>query len=300
MKINSNIPAEKAVGFEIYHFAWNPRKKVEMIDKYLEMGFMNSFMLMGEDYQTMRKVAEAGGKFWVYAQNIGFTSKKENNKIIYGIKDTWRESIAKKVQRLKDEGIWDAVIGFDWDEPLLSSTNELVEMVAEEYAKYGKRQRAIFSYYEIIEGSHPKSDDPEFGKEAHLINEHSCRFFTDVGFDYYGSAEYDNHLKVLNELKRRIGNEKAYIWLVPCTWSFHHRFGEVYAIKHLNMCYDLLKEQEYPGGITCYNWHSFRANKGDSLDWLLDERNESRWSDLEDRMIEIANEVINIPLKTNK
>lgn len=38
MKINSNIPADKALGFEIYHFAWNPRKKVDMIDKYCDMG----------------------------------------------------------------------------------------------------------------------------------------------------------------------------------------------------------------------------------------------------------------------
>lgn len=51
-----------------------------------------------------------------------------------------------------------------------------------------------------------------------------------------------------------------------------------------------------PGGLTCYHWYSF-GKRGESLDWLLDENNESRWTNLEKRMIEIANEVINMPLK---
>lgn len=296
MKINSNIPADKALGFEIYHFAWNPRKKVDMIDKYCDMGFMNHFQLPGDDYDRMRKIAAAGGKFWVYAQNIGLYSNNDNGTLTYGIKDGWRENVAAKVQKLKDEGIWDAVIGFDYDEPMLQSTNEIVKQVAEEYAKYGKRQRAIFSYYELIEGSHPRSNDPEFGKEGHLINPQSCRFFTDVGFDLYHPADYDKHLNVLNEMKRRVGRDDVYIWLVPCTWSIDNRFGQEHAVNHLNMCYKLLTEQEHPGGLTCYNWYSF-GNKGESLDWLLDERNESRWTNLESRMLEIANEVINTPLK---
>lgn len=296
MKINSKIPADKALGFEIYHFAWNPRKKVDMIDKYCDMGFMNHFQLPGDDYDRMRKIAAAGGKFWVYAQNIGLYSNNDNGTLTYGIKDGWRENVAAKVQKLKDEEIWDAVIGFDYDEPMLQSTNGIVEQVAEEYAKYGKRQRAIFSYYELIEGSHPRSNDPEFGKEGHLINPQSCRFFTDVGFDLYHPADYDKHLNVLNEMKRRVGRDDVYIWLVPCTWSIDNRFGQEHAVNHLNMCYKLLTEQEHPGGLTCYNWYSF-GNKGESLDWLLDERNESRWTNLESRILEIANEVINTPLK---
>lgn len=295
MKINSKIPAEKAVGFEIYHFAWNPRKKVEMIDKYLDMGFMNSFPLLGKDYSKMKEIAAAGGRFWAYAQGIGFYSSHEAGKLTYGIKDGWRERIAEYVDTLKAEGIWDAVIGFDWDEPMLQSNNEIVEMVSEEYAKYGKRQRAIFSYYELIEGSHPRSNDPEFGKEGHLITRESCRFFTDVGFDWYGNADYNEHLRVLNEMKQRIGRKDVNIWFVPCTWSIDNRFGQEHAINHFNMCYKLLCEQEYPGGFTCYNWYSF-GNKGESLDWLFDERNESRWTGLESVMRETADKITAIPL----
>ncbi|MGN0492709.1 MAG: hypothetical protein ACI4F7_03590 [Acutalibacteraceae bacterium] len=295
MKINSNIPADKAMGFEIYHFAWNPRNKVDMLDKYTDMGFMNHFQLPADDFDRMRKIAAAGGKFWAYA-HIGLYSKNVDGKIIYGLDDDYRQKIADYVQMFKKEGIWDAIIGFEYDEPMLQSTNELVEKVSAEFAKYGKRQLAIFSYYEIIEGSHPSSNDPEYGKEGHIITSESCRFFTDVGFDLYGTADYDEHAKVLSELKRRIGRDDVHIWLVPCTWSIFNRFGQEHALNHLNMCYKLLMEQEHPGGLTCYNWHSFE-NKGESLDWLLDERNESRWTNLESRMLEIANEIINTPLK---
>lgn len=296
MKINSNIPADKAVGFEIYHFAFDDGKKPELIKKYLEMGFMNSFQNAGNDLERKHEIVKAGGKFWMYAQGIGFYTNNKDGKLTYGIKDGWQDKIAATVERLKAEGLWDAVIGFDYDEPMLQSDNDIVEMVAEEYAKYGKRQRAIFSYYELIEGSHPRSNDPEFGKEGHLINPKSCRSFTDVGFDYYGPTDYDEHLRVLNEMKRRVGRDNVNIWLVPCTWSIDNRFGQEHAINHLEMCYRLLKEQEHPGGLTCYNWYSF-GKKGESLDWLLDENNESRWTNLEKRMIEIANEVINMPLK---
>ena len=69
MKINSNIPADKALGFEIYHFAWNPRKEVDMIDKYCDMGFMNHFQLPGDDYDS--KCEKSPPR----AENSGFTRR---------------------------------------------------------------------------------------------------------------------------------------------------------------------------------------------------------------------------------
>ncbi len=294
MKINSNMTAETAQGFQIYHFGWKKDKKVPMLEKYRDLGFMNVYQFQG-DYALMREMAAKGAKFWAYIQNIGFWHKNEDGKHIYGINDNWREVIDERVQTFKDEGIWDAVLGFEWDEPMLQSTNELVEMVAEYLAQFGKRQFAIFSVYEIKEGSHPRSTDPEFGKEGHIINEQSCRFFTDIGFDWYSNIKYEDHLWLLNEMKRRVGRD-PYIWFVPCTWSISNRFGQEHAVAHLDLCYKLLKEQDNPGGLCCYNWHSF-GNKGESLDWLFDENNESRWTTMETRMLEIANEVINTPLK---
>ena len=63
MKINSNIPADKAVGFEIYHFAFDDGKKPELIKKYLEMGFMNSFQNAGNDLERKHEIVKAGAGY---------------------------------------------------------------------------------------------------------------------------------------------------------------------------------------------------------------------------------------------
>lgn len=63
-----------------------------------------------------------------------------------------------------------------------------------------------------------------------------------LGLDLYHPADYDKHLNVLNEMKRRVGREDVSIWLVPCTWSISNRFGQEHAVNHLNMCYKLLTE----------------------------------------------------------
>ena len=297
MKINSSFTADEAQGFWIYHFGWGEKDDPAMLEKYENAGIMNVYSLYG-DKEKRRLAAECGAKFWVYAHEP-FTSTKVNGVDVYDLKPGWRDMIKCKVDELQKEGIWDAVLGFDYDEPMLQSTNELVEEVAEEYAKYGKRQLAIFSYYELIEGSHQRSNDPEFGKTGHLINPQSCRFFTDIAFDYYGDYTLDVHKQIADEMKRRVGRNNVYVWYVPSTWSIFNRFGQEHAIKHLEMCYQLLKEEDNPGGLICYNWHSFE-NVGESLDWLFAERNLSRWGNLEQRMTEIANEIIKQPIKQQR
>ena len=305
-KINSSIPAEKAVGFEIYHFPFDASANPEMVNKYIEMGFMNHAPFGTSEYH--KKMVDMGMKFWLYGHGFGtkdgvfhiFATEEKDGHTLYKLNDGWREKIAEFVDELKQNGYWDNVIGFDFDEPMSQSINDLVEEVCEEYAKYGKRIRAIFSTYELEEGGHPDSGNPLYNKkydtEIHLINPKSCRFFTDIGFDVYGDAKYDYHKRYLEIMKKRVGRDDVNIWFVPCTWSFYNMFGQNHAIEHLETCYKLLLEQERPGGLTCYNWYSFQK-VGESLDWIFSENNPARWTRLENRMIEIANEITNIPLK---
>lgn len=265
-------------------------------DRQEQLDYMNFYIyrLDKSCYSHLYRIKEMGCGTWVYYEP--FVSVEENGKRRVLLRSGWREEITALVDGVKQAGLWDTVIGFQYDEPLLKVETDVFEEFTGFMAGFGKRQLAIFSLYEIVEGSNPSASDPEYGKEGHLINPQSCRFFTDVGFDLYHPADYDKHLNVLNEMKRRVGRDDVYIWLVPCTWSIDNRFGQEHAVNHLNMCYKLLTEQERPGGLTCYNWYSF-GNKGESIDWLLDERNKSRRTNLESRMLEIANEVINTPLK---
>ena len=305
---NNIIPSEKAVGFEIYHFAFDYSKHRDMVNKYIDFGFMNQAPFTS-NRELFKRMTDKGMKFWLYGQGFTerdgtifhiFATEERDGHTFYKLNEGWRERLANYIETLKEDGFWDSIIGFDFDEPMSQSINDLVEEVTEEYSKYGKRIRGIFSTYELEENAHPDSGNPLYNKQydtaIHLINPKSTRFFTDIGFDVYGKSEYDYLKGLLDIMKQRVGRDDVNIWLVPCTWTFWNMFGQNHAIAHLDNCYKLLMEQEHPGGLTCYNWHSFR-NKGESLDWIFHEDNLSRWESLEKRMLEIGYELIQMPLK---
>lgn len=298
IKINSTMTACEAQGFEIYHFAREGMENLEMQEKYREIGFINTYKYYDHDdeaeYALRRDMGKKGARFWVYG-NIALVKEKVTDvKYNYSLEPDYKEQIAKLVDDLKKQGIWEYILGFDFDEPMLHTTNEIFTELSAEFAKYGKRMRGIFSSYEIM-GTHPDANDPEYGLEAHLITKESCRYLTDIGWDQYSSLDYDYRKKVCDEMKRLVGRDDVYVWHVPCVWSFYNRFGQEHAIKHLNLCYEMLLEEKNPGGLTCYNWVSFRK-EGESLDWIFAEENKSRWYRLEERMIEIGNEIIKKPL----
>lgn len=303
MKLNSDLTVEKAQGFEIYHFAREGMKGYPLQEKYRDMGFLNVYKYYDHDdvneYAMQREMGKKGARFWVFG-HFGFeVIKTEDGKRIERLLDNWQESIEQRVAKLKEQGLWDYVLGFDFDEPMLHVSNDKFFKVSEYLSKYGKRQRALFSNYEILEGSHPRSEDPEFGMEAHLIDKETCKYLTDIGADEYWCLDYDTRKSVYDEMKRRIGRDDVYIWYVPCTWAFFgNRLGQDHCIKHLDLCYRMLQEEKNPGGLVCYNWVSFKNNgaEGESLDWKFAEENKSRWYRLEEHMIEIGNEIIKKPL----
>lgn len=298
MKLNSDLTAENAQGFEIYHFAREGMKGYNMQEKYRDMGFMNVYKYYDHDdvneYAMQREMGKKGARFWVYG-HFGFeTIKTEDGKRYERLLDNWQELIEEQVAKLKANGLWDYVLGFDFDEPMLHVSNDKFFKVSEYLSRYGKRQRAIFSNYEIFEGRHPRSDDPEFGMISHLIDKETCKYLTDIGADEYFSTDYDVRKACYDEMKRRIGRDDVYVWYVPCTWTYSNRLGQAHCIKHLEFCYKMLQEEKNPGGLVCYNWYSF--NNGTGLDWQLAEENKSRWERLEERMVEIGNEIIKKPL----
>lgn len=299
MKLNSSLTAENAQGFEIYHFAREGMVNQEMQEKYRNLGFMNVYKYYDHndeaEYALRREMGKNGARFWVYG-HFGFeTVKTEDGKRRERLLDNWQELIEKQVSDLKEQGIWDYVLGFDFDEPMLHVSNDKFFKVSEYLSRFNKRQRGIFSTYEIIEGTHPKSNDPEFGMEAHLIDKETCKYLTDIAWDEYHCLDYDKRKFHYDELKKRIGRDDVYVWHVPCTWTYQNQLGQSHCIKHLELCYKMLKEEKNPGGLVCYNWVSF-ANEGESLDWLFANENKGRWYRLENKMIEIGNEIIKKPL----
>jgi hypothetical protein len=57
-------------------------------------------------------------------------------------------------------------------------------------------------------------------------------------------------------MKRRLGNRKDLkIWQVPCIMNYRGDKKEEHAVKHLNGLYELLKQEDNPGGLMCYTYY---------------------------------------------
>ena len=308
----NGIPyASNKIGFGIYHFGQAGRDARgfrdnnyfahsgydrEMCDYQENLDYMNFYIYRMDrsDHDHLRRIKEMGCVTWVYY----FPAEKVEIKGVpsYQLKAGWKDEIEKLVEDTKKAGLWDVIAGFQYDEPMLHVDVDVFEEFSGYMAKFGKRQMALFSMYEIREGTHPKAGDPEFGMLDHVITPRSCRFLTDVGFDWYSHADYDVFDAYLDELIAMMGRDNFYIWHVPCTWTRYNdpNANEEFCLKNINVLYKLLMARKNPGGLFCYTWHSWRSNE--SLDWLFDLKNPNRWNKLEERMIEIGREVREIEL----
>ena len=303
--------ASNKVGFGIYHFGQAGRDARgfrdnnyfahsgydrEMCDYQENLDYMNFYIYRMDrsDHDHLRRIKEMGCVTWVYYFPMVMVEIK--GKKSWQLKAGWKDEIEKLVEDTKKAGLWDVIAGFQYDEPMLHVDVDVFEEFSEYMAKFGKRQMALFSMYEIREGTHPKAGDPEFGMLDHVITPRSCRFLTDVGFDWYSHADYDVFDAYLDELITMMGRDNFYIWHVPCTWTRNNdpNANEEFCLKNLNVLYKLLMARKNPGGLFCYTWHSWRSNE--SLDWLFDPKNPNRWNKLEERMIEIGREVREIEL----
>ena len=303
--------ASNKVGFGIYHFGQAGRDARgfrdnnyfahsgydrEMCDYQENLDYMNFYIYRMDrsDHDHLRRIKEMGCVTWVYYFPMVMVEIK--GKKSWQLKAGWKDEIEKLVEDTKKAGLWDVIAGFQYDEPMLHVDVDVFEEFSEYMAKFGKRQMALFSMYEIREGTHPKAGDPEFGMLDHVITPRSCRFLTDVGFDWYSHADYDVFDAYLDELITMMGRDNFYIWHVPCTWTRNNdpNANEEFCLKNLNVLYKLLMARKNPGGLFCYTWHSWRSNE--SLDWLFDSKNPNRWNKLEERMIEIGREVREIEL----
>lgn len=304
--------ATDKVGFGIYHFAQagvdakgfmdsetfaHDGKDREQCDYQENLDYMNFYIYRMDRacHDHLRRIKDMGCVTWVYYQP--FVKVYIKGKVTYELKANWKDLITKQVEDLKKADLWDVVVGFQYDEPLLFVDNDVFEEFSEFMATFGKRQMALFSIYEIEEGSHPRSTDPEFGMLKHLVTPKSCRFLTDVGFDWYAHYDADKFRWAAELLKKDMGRDNFYVWKVPCTWTFYNMadHDEDFCLKNLEVLYNLLKEEKNPGGLFCYTWRSWR-NIQEGLDYRFNTNNKNRWTRLEKRMIEIGRELREIKL----
>lgn len=312
--------AKNKLGLNFYHL--DPRWcSYEDFDFFVDRGFVNSVILamasFGTTLHACRKMKEIGGAVWLCAP-VYFSRKETITE--------YMEKIARYVNKLKENDVWDTVVGFHWDEPLLHypHTNEdLLEMTKALTEEYGKRIYPVFSGYEVM-GKKGNHDDPE---GILILESFATKYITDAGFDSYGydfrvpstqamqnriaelakTPEFEGitssvgyYERYFDALKNRLINPDTKIWVYPCAYDVYTWAGiysdEDYCIEHLKGLTDILLKQEHPGGISCYTYKSWGPDHR-SMDYYLGKNCPERWEKFEAALIETYNKIKDIEVK---
>lgn len=306
-------------GFMIYHLNVGRIGPCEM-KRIIDKGYCNGYTIglheMGQVVFQCRMAKENGDIVWLNQPN--FDSKKESL-------SEFMARDAKAVKILKEQGLWDTVAGFHWDEPLLRGMNndDFLAMTKALYEEYGKRIYPVFSTYEVT-GHKGNVTDPDANTQ---FLKYASKYITDIAFDSYdydvrpeyqhkysekfaklqekmpeidsGEAYYRTYLKKLKDLMLGEPN----IWFYPnarqnMTWG-GYKSDEDYCIAHLEFFLKLLKEEKHPGGIHLYNWKTWNYNNI-SLDVLFDRDNPDRWVRYEEAIKKACKEVNQMKLNPAK
>ena len=303
--------AADKLGFGIYHFGQAGVDANGYVDSnyfayhgddreqcnYQEsLGYMNfySYRMDEKSFMHLRRIREMGAVTWVY--HFPFEKVCIKGQDTWMPKANWKEDTLKLVEGVKKAGLWDTIVGFHYDEPLLHTDGETFEEFSEFMATLGKRQFAVYSIYEIKEGTHPRSSDPEFGMTAHVINPSNTRYLTDIGFDWYHDADYDRYKEYTDLMLNDIQRDNLYVWGFPT--SFH--YDEDLCMRNLEMHRKLLDDYKYAGGLYCYTWRSWHKDRKDCLDFRLHTENPERWNRYQDLLVEVGKDISQIKLKPIK
>ncbi len=318
--MSDSYDAKNKVALGFYHL--DPRwTTYEEFDWFADRGYINSYCLAA-DTNTMsgviggaQKAMENGSQVWLTL--LPYLSCEQS------LSD-YMAGVERKINMMKEKEVFDCVVGFHWDEPLLNkkhTNQDLYDMTKALYNEYGLRINPVFSAYEVM-GIKGNMQDPEGNT---ILQEFATEYLTDIGYDSYG---YDfrrpytemqaEKLKTLgekfegvestetyykfyfNKLKERVINKDAKIWVYPCAYTPYTWAGinadEDYCVAHLKGLTKLLIEEENPGGILCYTYKTWsRHHKG--MDILLQKDNPDRWTKFEEAMREVYAEIKDIEIK---
>ncbi len=262
-------------------------------------GMVNTFRLTTEAGPgTFKKgcqfAKEIGASVWYSAPTFIATQETLSD---------FMAKLDKQIKGLENAGVWDTVVGFQWDEPLLKKghTNaDFLAMTKAVYEAYGKRIFPVFSMYEIV-GKRGNIGDPDF---QWLLEKESSEYITDVAFDNYS---FDFRVPLRDETKKKMLHhynrkfetaeelmqfytekmlelmmhpDDVKVWYFPCAylcrlWEGGPRADEDFCIQSLEGYKDLLLKQKNPGGLFSYGYKSWGDR--DHLDWQIDEDNPNQW-----------------------
>jgi len=280
-KTSKPVAADKW-GFGIWGLApaypTNTTTTMEAFQQQVDRNYMNHHILQAkatdEFFESMRVINESGSMTGFYDTKT-WRLRPDS---------AWKEDLDLLVQALKDTGLWDNIAGFVWDEPDLKPVphDDFIRQTEYLSNKYNKRLFTVFSVAGFAPEYLPAFPRPQITAE-------STKYLTDIAFDMYGIHNKDEYRKVNQRLKDAVGRpDEVRVWYFPVAFeALGERKDEKYAIDFLNMCYELLLEEERPGGLILYCWPTWTHEIG--LEDLLPKKQFTHYDKL---MLRIGKQVI--------
>ena len=309
------------LGVGIYHLdpRWCSPYDFNRVANY---GMVNAFRLTTEAgsssfYMGCRRAKETGEQIWYSAPTF------------FPHKETLSEFMArldKTISGIKKQELWDTVVGFQWDEPLLKKGHNNEDFLAMTKAiseEYGKRIFPVFSGYEVM----GRKGNLEDNDGDTVLRYESTKYITDVAFDLYG---YDFRVPLREEDKKRyfdtynkefntaeeflqfytdnlIGRmqnpDSVRLWYFACAYLCRRWVGgpladEDFCIQSLEGFKNLLLKQKNPGGLFSYGYKSWGDR--DHLDWQIDEDNPNQWKRYIEAAARVCSELRDIDIKEER
>lgn len=262
--------ANDEVGNAIYHMSVGDWDKLYGESIAAETDFLNYYA--GGDISDVRTIKERDGAAWIY---VAGSALEEDS--------TARANLAKYVETLKAEKLWNTVAGFEFEE--IAGTEEKVAEFAnlsawlnENYPE--KRQFAVLAVGDIA-----------------VATPDAYKYVTDIAFDWYDPETTDVMREKLEEMKTNTGLTNAKYWFLPGVYTTSpSETAANHALAQLNVCYELLAEQkpENRGGLYHYNWMTFTNEDGTSSAYGLDRLLQyDTFKPVADRILEVSGKLVN-------
>lgn len=262
--------ANDEVGSAIYHMSVGDWDKLYGESIAAETDFLNYYA--GGDISDVRTIKERNGAAWIY---VAGSALKEDSAA--------RTNLAKYVETLKAEKLWNTVAGFEFEE--IAGTEEKVAEFAnlsawlnENYPE--KRQFAVLAVGDIA-----------------VATPDSYKYVTDIAFDWYAPETTAEMREKLEEMKTNTGLTNAKYWFLPGVYTTSpSETAANHALAQLNVCYELLAEQkpENRGGLYYYNWMTFTNEDGTSNAYGLDRLLQyDTFKPVADRILKVSGKLVN-------
>lgn len=212
---------------------------------------------------SLKLMREHNCKAWVNVYDIFI-------KVRAGAID-WKDSFDEKVQNFKDEGVYDVILGWYLDEP--TDHQAVLELTKYAWEAYGKRfficylACSVAPDYKTIGSMDPVG-----------ISKETTKYLTDIAYDIYWNFGANRHVyqEITNRMHSRLGNPDTKVWYIPYIALWGSAFDGVnddydatnkWQIEHLEGMYEMLKNEENPGGLMCYTFYHGNPDYENQYGW---------------------------------